>query len=125
MALSKATFLIFALKLAGKLSLRGAQLIGRLLGTLGWVFNSRSRKVTETNIRICFPDMPEDQRRDLSRSSLRHTGQTLMEIPLMWEWPVQDCLDLVREVEGEQLVHDAIAKGKGSCYWHPISAIGS
>ncbi|CAN0601584.1 unnamed protein product, partial [Ectocarpus sp. 12 AP-2014] len=113
MAVSKATFLILALKLAGKLPLSGAQLIGRLLGTLGWVFNSKARKVTETNLRICFPDLPETRRRDLARSSLRHTGQTLMEIPLMWEWPVEDCLGLIREIEGEHLLDAAMAKGKG------------
>ncbi|MGB1950385.1 MAG: lysophospholipid acyltransferase family protein [Marinobacter sp.] len=113
MAVSKATFLILALKLAGKLPLRGAQLIGRLLGTLGWVFNSTSRKVTEINLRICFPDLPESRRRDLARSSLRHTGQTLMEIPLMWEWPVEDCLGLIREIEGEELLAEAKKDGRG------------
>ncbi len=113
MALSRASFLILALKLAGKLPLRAAQLIGRLLGTLGWLTNSKSRKVTETNLRICFPELSADQRQDLARSSLRHTGQTLMEIPLMWEWPVQNCLDLIREIEGEHLVEEVMAKGKG------------
>ena len=113
MAVSKATFLILALKLAGKLPLRGAQLIGRLLGTLGWVFNSTSRKVTEINLRICFPDLSESRRRDLARSSLRHTGQTLMEIPLMWEWPVEDCLGLIREIEGEELLAEAKKDGRG------------
>lgn len=113
MAVSKATFLILALKLAGKLPLRGAQLIGRVLGTLGWVLNSKSRKVTETNLRISFPDMSESQRSDLARSSLRHTGQTLMEIPLMWEWPVENCLDLIREIEGEELLADAKKDGRG------------
>lgn len=113
MALSRASFLILALKLAGKLPLRAAQLIGRLLGTLGWLTNSKSRKVTETNLRLCFPELSADQRQDLARSSLRHTGQTLMEIPLMWEWPVQNCLDLIREIEGEHLVEEVMAKGKG------------
>jgi len=113
MAVSKATFLILALKLAGKLSLRSAQLIGRLLGTLGWVFKGRSRKVTETNLRICFPDMPDNQRRDLARSSLRHTGQTLMEIPLMWEWPVEECLGLIREIEGEELLEETRKDDRG------------
>ncbi len=113
MAVSKATFLILALKLAGKLPLRGAQLIGRLLGTLGWVFNGKSRKVTETNLRICFPEMPENQRRDLARSSLRHTGQTLMEIPLMWEWSVEDCLGLIQEIEGEELLEETRKDDRG------------
>ncbi len=47
------------------------------------------------------------------RSSLRHTGQTMMEIPLMWEWPVEKCLGLIREIEGEELIDKALEKQKG------------
>lgn len=81
MALNKASLAILALRLAGKLSFDMAQRIGRVLGTVGGWLPTRSKKVTTANIRLCFPEMPEDQRRRLVRSSLRHTGQTFMEIP--------------------------------------------
>lgn len=113
MALNKASLAILALRLAGKLSFGMAQRIGRMLGTVGGWLPTRSRKVTTANIELCFPEMPEDQRRRLVRSSLRHTGQTFMEIPLMWEWPVEKCLALIREVEGLELIDNAIAEGKG------------
>ncbi len=113
MTLSKASFLIFALKLAGKLPLRAAQAIGRWLGTLSWWLRSESRRVTEINLGIGFPDLSTQERRALARDSLGHTGQTALEIPLMWEWPVDKCLGLIQEVEGEALVTEAMASGRG------------
>lgn len=113
MALSKATFLITALRLAGKLPLRGAQLLGRFLGMVGWVSKSQLRKITEINLKICFPELGDEQRERMARSSLRHTGQTMMEIPLIWEWPVERCLDLIREIEGEELLAEAKKDGRG------------
>lgn len=113
MAVSKATFMILALKLAGKLPLRAAQLIGRALGTLGWWLPNESRQITNTNLEICFPERDAADRRKLARSSMRHTGQTLMEIPLMWEWPVERCLSLIKEIDGEDLLTNAIAENKG------------
>ncbi|MDL0433335.1 lysophospholipid acyltransferase family protein [Marinobacter sp. TBZ242] len=113
MALSKATFLITALRLAGKLPLRGAQLIGRFFGMISWVSRSQLRTVTEINLKICFPELTDEQRQRMARSSLRHTGQTMMEIPLIWEWPVERCLGLIREIEGEELLTEAKKDGRG------------
>lgn len=113
MASTKARLAIFALWQAGKLSLSTAQRIGRVLGTLcGW-FPTRAKAVTTANINLCFPELTDEQRQRLIRSSLRHFGQTFMEIPLMWEWPVEKCLGLIREVEGIELVDQAIADGRG------------
>ncbi len=113
MAVSKASLIIPALKLAGRLSLPVAQRIGRVLGSLGWWLPSRSRKVTSANIELCFPELSRNERQHLVRSSLRHTGQTFMEIPLIWEWPVERCLGLIREIEGEELVTEALAGDRG------------
>ncbi len=113
MASTTAKIAIFALRLAGKLSLSAAQRIGRVLGTLSGWFPTRAKMVTTANINLCFPELPEDQRQRLIRSSLRHFGQTFMEIPLMWEWPVEKCLGLIREIEGIELVDQAMADGRG------------
>ena len=113
MAMSKASFLITILGLAGKLPLRAAQLAGRFLGTIAWTFRTNSRRVTEINLGIAFPDLTNDQHQNMARSSLRHTGQTMMEIPLMWEWPVERCLGLIREIEGEELLENAKKDGRG------------
>lgn len=80
---------------------------------MGWALRTGARKVTETNLGICYPELSDDERGRLTRSSLRHTGQTMMEIPLIWEWPVEKCLGLIREIEGEELLKKATSEGKG------------
>lgn len=101
------------LNIAGRLSLRAAQRIGAALGWLVWRLPTKSRQVTDVNMGICFPEQTAENRQQLSKASLRQTGMTILEIPLMWEWPVQKCLDLIHEVEGEELLEEALASGKG------------
>lgn len=113
MVLSRAQLLIRLIRLLSKLSLRAAQRLGRALGTLASWLPNRSRRVTEINLQLCFPELDAAQRRQLVRDSLRHTGQVALEIPLVWEWPVPRCLDLIREIEGEELLAEARASGKG------------
>lgn len=113
MALSRISLLTRILKLAGKLPLNVAQALGGFIGLLLWWFRTKSRHVTEINLGIAYPALPNDERQRLARESLKQTGQTIMEIPLMWEWPVERCLDLVREVEGEELLTRCREEGKG------------
>ncbi|MBS3804810.1 MAG: lysophospholipid acyltransferase family protein [Oleiphilaceae bacterium] len=113
MAKAKATLIIALFRLFGKLSLPMAQRVGRSLGALAWLSRGRYRKVTDINLGIAFPEMTDEQRRELARSSLRHTGQTMMEIPLLWEQPPERCLELVKEVEGQELLERTIHEGKG------------
>ncbi|TBW55897.1 lipid A biosynthesis acyltransferase [Marinobacter halodurans] len=113
MALSRISLLTGLLKLASKLSLRSAQNLGAILGLLGWKLPTESRRVTQVNLDICFPDMPESDRKALGRESMKQTGRTMLEIPLMWEWPVERCLDLIREIEGEALLEQYRADGRG------------
>lgn len=113
MALSRAHLLISLARLAGKLSLASAQRLGSLLGAVAARVPNRARTVTAINLGIAFPELPASQRRELLRASLRHTGQVALEIPLIWEWPAQRCLDLVREIDGEELLQQAVARGKG------------
>jgi len=65
------------------------------------------------NLEIAFPEMSATQKEALGRESLCQTATTLMEVPLMWEWPVRRCLDLIREVEGEHLLKEALESGEG------------
>ncbi|HLV77798.1 MAG TPA: lysophospholipid acyltransferase family protein [Marinobacter sp.] len=101
------------LRIAGAMPLKMAQWIGRWAGLLSWHLNGRSRKTTDVNLRICLPELSAAEQRTLSRASMAHTGMTAMEIPLMWEWPVDKCFGLIRETRGLELVEQALATGKG------------
>lgn len=87
--------------------------IGRTIGRLLWLCNSREAKVTRRNLAMCFPDMPEEERLKLARQSLQETGVMLMETPAVWMQDMEWLRAKVIETEGCELVEEALAKGKG------------
>lgn len=105
--------IVSLLKCLALLPLAAAQRLGAALGGLAWRLDTKARRVTDINLDICLPELSDEERRQLCRDSLRHTGMTALEIPLMWEWPVEKCLGLVRAVEGEKLLDEALASDKG------------
>ena len=113
--MSKLKYFLIAglLRIVGSMPLGMAQKLGRLVGLIAWVLPTKSRKVTDTNIAICLPELSEDEQHRLSRESMAQTGMTLLEIPLMWEWPVEKCLGLIKETRGLELVDQSLASGKG------------
>ncbi|MDO6443884.1 lysophospholipid acyltransferase family protein [Marinobacter sp. 2_MG-2023] len=109
----KSYLLKFVLRASSMLNLKAAQHIGRFFGGAAWKFRSESRRVTDVNLELCLTELDKEKRDLLSHSSLRHTGMTALEIPLMWEWPVQKCLDLIQQCEGVELVEKALSTGNG------------
>ena len=101
------------LRIAGSLSLSTAQRLGRMVGWLLWKLPTQQRDVTAINLAICLPELSPRERTELSKASLASTGMTMLEVPLMWEWPVQKCLDLVQYTEGLELIDEAMADGSG------------
>ena len=113
--MSKLKYYLIAglLRIVSFLPLGTAQFIGNWAGLLAWKLGGRPRKITDINLEICLPELTKKERQELSRASLAHTGMTALEIPLMWEWPVEKCLGLIKETEGLELVDEALATGKG------------
>ena len=100
----KLVYLFF--RLLALLNLRNAQRLGRLLGGLAWRMGGRSVDTTRKNLHACFPTLDQREVERLGRQSLRETGATALEIPLMWEWTVERCLGLIHEIEGEELLEE-------------------
>lgn len=113
--MSKLKYFLIAglLRIIGSMPLGMAQQLGKIVGLMAWSLPTKSRKVTDTNIAICLPELSADEQHRLSKESMAHTGMTLMEIPLMWEWPVEKCLGLIKETRGLELVDQALASGRG------------
>ncbi|MCW8917957.1 MAG: lysophospholipid acyltransferase family protein [Gammaproteobacteria bacterium] len=101
------------LRLLGALPLPLLHGVGVFSGQLFSLVPNRHRRVTWRNLQLCFPDMGERQRARLLVQSLQETGKTFMETALMWNGSRRRLLGLVREVEGEALLCDALARGKG------------
>jgi len=61
--------------------------IGRLIGRLALPFSPSRRHIVETNIRLCFPELSQQQRKDLVRKNFESTGIGIMEMSIAWFWP--------------------------------------
>lgn len=69
---------------AGRLPWRVAQWIGARVGTLAWYVSPRDRERSLEHLALAFPELGEDERRNIARRSFRHHGKTVFEILHAW-----------------------------------------
>lgn len=58
--------------------------LGEALGALLYLIPSRRRNILHTNLRLCFPEKNETQRRELARATFRHVIRSYMERGIQW-----------------------------------------
>lgn len=87
--------------------------LGALLGRGLFHFSHALRSTTEINLRLCFPDLSPAAHRELAQASMIEMGKTITETGPLWLWEKRNLLTEVRQVNGEQHLHDAVARGNG------------
>ena len=83
---------------------------------IGWgllLIPNRSRQTSEINIALCWPELSSREQRALLRNSLKETGKTIIETSALWLRSGKNTLRLIKRVDGNELVDQAIAKGSG------------
>lgn len=109
----KARLAITLVRTAGHLPFQLLRRIGSGLGTVAYYLNTRMAKVTQKNVSICFPHLNDLEKKRLVRKSLQETGKTVTETCFIWQRDVQHNQRLITGSEGEDVVHRALAQGKG------------
>ncbi len=97
---------------ACRLPLRWQFALGKALGHLGWCVGRRRRRITETNVRLCFPELSEQERAELVRRIFRSTGIGLMETVHAWLRPLDRLADRL-ECHGLDALRAAESEGRG------------
>lgn len=80
---------------------------------LMWQSDGRIRKVTECNLAICFPEMPDAERLQLARDSLYELNLCIFELGRTWMWKPERLDAQVTRVVGMDVWRAAAAEGKG------------
>ena len=121
--------LALLVKLAGQLSWRRCQSLGRGLGRLAWKLGGRHRRRSLEHLAIAFPERSPAERREIARESYLHHGRSLGEcLRLLSAGPA----DLERwvQVEGWENVEAAGTGGRprlvltGHCgNWELLAAV--
>ncbi|MGY8821773.1 MAG: lysophospholipid acyltransferase [Pseudomonadales bacterium] len=109
----KGALVVGFLRLFALLPWRAVQGSGRFIGWLMWKLPNRSREVARINLSKCFPELDAVERERLLGQSLQQIGMAFTESACAWIWPADKTLRLVREVEGLEVLEQALASGKG------------
>ncbi|AJO75756.1 MULTISPECIES: lysophospholipid acyltransferase [Pseudomonas] len=109
----KGALLVGALRLFALLPWRAVQAVGSAIGWIMWKTPNRSRDVVRINLAKCFPQMDAAERERLVGQSLKDIGKSLTESACAWIWPAERSIALVREVQGLEVLQEALASGKG------------
>ncbi|MGY4491523.1 lysophospholipid acyltransferase [Pseudomonas sp. TE3610] len=109
----KGALMVGALKLFAMLPWRAVEAVGSAIGWLTWKLPNRSREIVRINLAKCFPELDAAARERLVGQSMMDIGKSLTESACAWIWPAEKSLKLVREVQGLEVLEQALASGKG------------
>jgi KDO2-lipid IV(A) lauroyltransferase len=109
----KGALVVGFLRLFALLPWRAVQAVGATIGWLMWKLPNRSREVVRINLSKCFPELSPAELEERVGRSLMDIGRTFTESACAWIWPAEKSIALVREVEGLDVLHEALASGKG------------
>ena len=101
------------ISILAKLSLTACHRLGKSIGLLLSAFPNRTLQVTTKNIELCFPNLSKATQKKLITKSLIETGKTLTETGPMWKWEQEKIFKLIKNVQGEELITQAINNNQG------------
>jgi len=78
--------------------------VGHGFGLVLWALNRERRRCSLTNLRLCYPQLSEDQRRRLAKEHFVAFAQTALERNLLW-WSSPDRLKKLIRLEGLAHLH--------------------
>ncbi|QQK64967.1 LpxL/LpxP family Kdo(2)-lipid IV(A) lauroyl/palmitoleoyl acyltransferase [Cobetia sp. cqz5-12] len=87
--------------------------LGRGLGELAWRFGKRRRHITDTNLKLCFPEWSEAERARQVRKTFHANGIGIFETATGWCRDPEHMRDRVT-FKGQEHMERAMAQGKGA-----------
>ncbi|APZ44414.1 lipid A biosynthesis acyltransferase [Acidihalobacter ferrooxydans] len=100
------------LRLFGLLPLRINQAVGGALGASIWLLSPKLRRITLTNLALCFPESDPAWRRRTGRRSLIESTRALTEAPWLWRQTPETLRGLLHPSDDLKLLHSAGQHGE-------------
>ena len=91
--------MLFAVALCVVLPRRLVAFLGVRLGDLFRYSSAKRRNVVDVNLRLCFPQLSDEEREQLSRQHFRVYGQCMLDMGLIW-WASESFLQHYIRIDG-------------------------
>lgn len=86
--------------------------LGKNLGHFLFIFPTKLKRITETNIQLCFPQLSTADQQTLVKNNFASLGIGLIEAAIAW-WMPDDKLSSLFQIYGLEHIEKAFAAGKG------------
>lgn len=81
--------------------------LANLLGDLGRNINKKRRRIARKNIELCFPEISEDEKKELIRKNFRHQARSVLHYALIW-WAPNSLLNKRIKLVGEENIQQSL-----------------
>lgn len=116
------------LRVAEFLPLRVSRAFGAALGYLMYATNAKRRRIARVNLRLCFPNLSESERRKLLRQHFRVSGQGYLDLGFL-AWAPDRTLAAKIRVLGLEHLNRSLERGQSVILLTPhcvgVNAIGA
>lgn len=86
--------------------------LGRVLGSVMYYLMRRRRHIASVNIGLCFPELDQQQQRQLVKRAFQSVSISVFETALSW-WGSAQQLKHLCNISGLEHLQTALARGKG------------
>lgn len=104
-------FWICVIKSLRRLPVGARSALAGLIALLFWIAVPQRRRVTLTNLRLCFPDKAEAERRDLAKRFYRNLMRAALDHGVLWSGTREEVAAMVR-FEGVENITQTVARGE-------------
>ena len=103
----------FIVKVTSWLNLKNAQKWAAFVARLIWRWSEKQRRITLTNIRLCYPELNAQQQIELAQSSLKETIKSMFELGNIWQKDSKSIDQLIQNIHGLDVFESALNQNKG------------
>jgi len=99
------------LRLIVMLPQKARMAIGGGIGALGYSLVGSRRRIAQRNIELCFPEMPPEEQKNLTREHFRSLGKQTVEMAMSW-WISDEEVESLITLEGTEHLMQLVADGE-------------
>lgn len=87
--------------------------MGAGFGYIVYYLASSRRRIVERNLELCFPEMTNEQRQQITKKNFAAMGIAFPEMAISWWWPKKRLSKLIKRVEGLEHLQQAQQQKQG------------